>query len=65
MILTKIIATVGLASDTVEKMVQLIEGGVSVFRFNLKHNTQRWHSVRIARANKAARKVGKSGGYFS
>lgn len=59
MAFTKIVATVGPNSDSIEKLTRLIEEGVSVFRFNLKHNTQKWHSVRIARVEKAARKVGK------
>lgn len=56
---TKIVATVGPSSDTVEKLILLIKGGVSVFRFNLKHNTQQWHSLRIKRVEEAAKKAGR------
>jgi pyruvate kinase len=52
--LTKIIATVG--PDILnEKAVQdLIIGGVSVFRFNFKHNTVEWHSEGIKLVNKVS-----------
>lgn len=59
MAFTKIVATVGPNCDSVERLTQLIKEGVSVFRFNLKHNTQKWHSIRIARVEEAARRVGK------
>lgn len=59
MAFTKIVATVGPNCDSVEKLTRLIREGVSVFRFNLKHNTQKWHSIRIARVQKAARIAGK------
>ena len=34
---TKIVATLGPASDTSEKMHQLFEAGVDVFRINMSH----------------------------
>jgi pyruvate kinase len=37
---TKIVATVGPACGTVEKLVELINAGVSVFRINTAHGTQ-------------------------
>lgn len=55
---TKIVVTVGPSCDTIDKLSALIKEGVSVFRFNLKHNSQKWHSLRILRLNKAAKKVG-------
>jgi len=41
---TKIVATVGPATRDAEAMAQLIDAGVNVARFNVKHNTQvgRW-----------------------
>ena len=51
--LTKIVATIGPAVESVDSMVSLIEAGASIFRFNLKHNTHNWHSERIIRTKKA------------
>ncbi len=44
---TKIIATIGPACDSVETLRQMIEAGVDVIRFNLKHNTLAWHEEKI------------------
>ena len=35
----KIVATLGPAVDSVEKIVELIEAGVDIFRINLSHAT--------------------------
>lgn len=51
---TKIVATIGPASDSKEIIKQLIENGVNVFRFNTKHNTPSWHEERIARVQNVA-----------
>jgi len=56
--LTKIIATVGPACDSFEKIEQLIKAGVNIFRFNFKHGTIDWHKQRIERVNQVAKKVG-------
>jgi pyruvate kinase len=55
---TKIVATIGPSSDSVETLSNLILAGVSVFRFNLKHNTHEWHSERIARVREASKRAG-------
>ncbi len=55
---TKIIATIGPASDSIESIENLIRAGVNVFRFNFKHNTVEWHSERINRVNTIAAKLG-------
>ncbi len=55
----KVIATIGPASDTSQKMEKLISSGVDVFRFNTKHSTVEWHNERIKRAQKVARKLGR------
>lgn len=45
--LTKIVATVGPNVFHKEGIQKLIESGVSVFRFNFKHNNVEWHSEGI------------------
>lgn len=56
--LTKIVATIGPASDSDEKIESLIQAGVNVFRFNFKHSTIDWHAERIHRVKKVAKKMG-------
>jgi pyruvate kinase len=56
--LTKIVATVGPVSDSEEMIEKLINAGVNIFRFNFKHNVVEWHSERIERINKVARRMG-------
>ncbi|MCA9390570.1 pyruvate kinase, partial [candidate division WWE3 bacterium] len=57
---TKIIATIGPATESPEKMEQLMHKGVNVFRFNMKHNTLEWHQEKIEQANTIAQKLGQS-----
>lgn len=56
--LTKIIATIGPVTDTPEKIQELIEKGVNIFRFNLKHSDLVWHSERIKRVQSVSKKMG-------
>lgn len=55
---TKIIATIGPSSESEEMIERLIEAGVNVFRFNLKHNEILWHKERIQRVKDIAKKMG-------
>lgn len=55
--LTKIIATIGPASDSEEMIEKLINAGVNVFRFNFKHGTVEWHDERIQRVNQVAQRL--------
>ncbi len=53
---TKILATVGPASDSLEQLEALIRAGVNVFRMNFSHGTHEYHSavltlIRQAMAN--------------
>ncbi len=57
--LTKIVATIGPASEKEEIIEKLILAGVDVFRFNFKHNTPEWHSQTIKKVKKVAQKVKK------
>lgn len=52
--LTKIIATVGPASDSVQVLTRLIEAGVSIFRLNFSHGDREAHTARLAAIREAA-----------
>lgn len=54
---TKIVATIGPASDTRSAVTALIHAGVNVFRFNMKHNTIAWHEERIALVQSVAKEL--------
>jgi pyruvate kinase len=56
---TKIIATLGPATESVEMLGKLIEAGVNVFRLNMSHATHDWvrRLVKDIRAAAAARQV--------
>lgn len=56
---TKIVATLGPASDTEERIRQLIEAGMDVARVNFSHGTHAEHAARIARIRAAAEAAGK------
>jgi pyruvate kinase len=56
--LTKVVATIGPASDSPERLEELIRAGVNVFRFNFKHGEVDWHRERIQRVRRAAEKLG-------
>lgn len=56
--LTKIVATIGPASDSEESIEQLIHAGVNIFRFNMKHADRAWHEERIDRVRSVCREKG-------
>ena len=56
---TKIIATIGPASESVEVMEKMIMDGVNIFRFNLKHNEFEWHKRMIRRSRIVAKRLKK------
>lgn len=51
---TKIICTIGPASEKVEALVKLIENGMNVARLNFSHGLHEEHKQRIANIRKAA-----------
>jgi len=59
MALTKIVATVGPATEKKETLCSLIKSGTNVFRFNLKHNTNRWHNDLIQKIKEAVKLTGQ------
>jgi len=56
---TKIVATIGPASESEEILSQLIKNGTDLFRFNLKHNDFDWHKKTIVKAKKIAKTLNK------
>ena len=59
---TKIVATVGPACGTVEKLVALIQAGVSVFRINTAHGTPEERDAKLKNIRIAAEQVGQTVG---
>ena len=58
--LTKIIATIGPSSDSPEKIEELINLGVNIFRFNFKHSDPAWHKERVERVKEISKRLGKN-----
>lgn len=57
--LTKIVATLGPATDTPDLIRSLVEAGVDVFRLNASHGTQDEHGRRIKIVRQVAEELGK------
>ncbi|WP_297431214.1 pyruvate kinase, partial [Sulfurimonas sp.] len=55
---TKIVATIGPASDSQESIEKLIYAGVNVFRLNFSHGTHEYHSKILAHIRAAIQKTG-------
>ena len=55
---TKIVATIGPASDSPRILADMIRAGMSVARLNLSHGTLEEHKQRLERIRAAAREVG-------
>ena len=56
---TKIVATLGPASDSRERLRALIDAGVDAVRFNLSHGTQEEHSQKAWLVREIAAELGK------
>ncbi len=56
---TKIVATIGPATDSYESVYELIDSGVNVIRLNFSHGTHEEHAARIPWARKASEELGK------
>ncbi|MFH2022121.1 MAG: pyruvate kinase [Patescibacteria group bacterium] len=54
---TKIVATIGPATESIEIIRLLIENGMNVARFNTKHSEPAWHLERIKRVHQVAKEM--------
>ncbi len=57
---TKIVCTIGPASETVETLTSLIDAGMNVARLNFSHGDSDEHGARILNIRQAAEKTGKT-----
>ncbi|AEB29704.1 pyruvate kinase [Carnobacterium sp. 17-4] len=56
---TKIVCTIGPASETVEQLVQMIDAGMNVARLNFSHGDFEEHGARIKNIREASKRTGK------
>ncbi|HEY1922681.1 MAG TPA: pyruvate kinase, partial [Tepidisphaeraceae bacterium] len=56
---TKIIATIGPSTESLEKLGQLISSGVDVIRLNMAHGTGEWITAVIKRIREASHQVNR------
>jgi pyruvate kinase len=56
---TKIICTIGPASQSVERLVELIDAGMDVARLNFSHGTHQDHLISMNNVREASRKTGE------
>ena len=56
---TKIVATIGPASESEDTITQLIKAGVDVVRFNTKHADVNWHEKNIAKVKRIRAQLNK------
>jgi pyruvate kinase len=59
---TKIVATIGPATRSVERMTELIRAGADVFRLNFSHGGREEHAANVAMARDASQLVGREVG---
>lgn len=55
---TKIVATIGPATESEKVLAEMMRAGMNVARFNTKHSTPQWHNSRMQRAKKVASEQG-------
>jgi len=56
---TKIVCTIGPASESEEMLRRLIGAGMDVARLNLSHNDQSWHSAAVSRIRALSAAMGR------
>jgi len=54
---TKIVATIGPATESTETLTQLIKAGMNVARFNTKHSDPEWHNEKMKRVRKISQEL--------
>lgn len=59
---TKIVCTIGPASESVEMLTKLMESGMNVARLNFSHGDFEEHGARIKNIREASKKLGKNVG---
>ena len=57
--LTKIVATIGPACESLDQLKALITAGVDVFRLNMAHGQRQEHEVRLASVRQAVKQTGR------
>ena len=57
---TKIVATLGPASDSPEIIEEMISAGVNIFRFNASHGTHDGHQRRLTMVRQVAADIGRN-----
>ncbi|MFC4618256.1 pyruvate kinase [Camelliibacillus cellulosilyticus] len=57
---TKIVCTIGPASESVDTLIKLIDAGMNVARLNFSHGDHEEHGRRIANIREAAKQTGKT-----
>ncbi|OEV05678.1 pyruvate kinase [Streptomyces oceani] len=62
---SKIVCTLGPATDSFEQLKTLIEAGMNVARFNMSHGTHPEHEERYQRLRKAAEESGRAVGVLA
>jgi pyruvate kinase len=55
---TKIVCTLGPATESVDVLAQLLEAGMNVARFNMAHGTYDSHAATMAKLREASRRTG-------
>jgi pyruvate kinase len=56
---TKIVATIGPKTESIETLVELMQSGLNVMRLNMSHGDHEEHGLRIKNGRAAAEKAGK------
>ncbi|MBT2754472.1 pyruvate kinase [Mesobacillus foraminis] len=57
---TKIVCTIGPASESIENLISLLNAGMNVARLNFSHGDHEEHGARIKNIREAARQTGKN-----